>query len=112
MVRRIEVNQVHDIAVGKLQCRYHLRPIRATWIEIGEYESIGSTGPNSNGQDSRSLVLREVQVTVTDAGPESNSIPCAEPRGIVNRVDPISDVEDVGVVAGTARQYIVAAPTD
>ena len=111
MVRRIEVNQVHDIPVGKLQCRYYQRPIRATWIEIGKHESIGPTGPNLNGQASLNLVLREDQVIVTDAWPESNSIPCPEQHRIVNRVAPISDVEDLDIVAGTARQDIVAAPT-
>src|SRR5512139_2756497 len=107
MVRRIEVNQVHHVPVGKLQRRNHQGTVPAIGIKIGQHESIC---PDVKSQGMSGLVLLEDQVMLTDTGPELNSIPRAEQYRINNRVASITNIKKVGIASDAADQLIVAMP--
>ncbi len=61
-----------------------------------------------DGQGSRSLILHKAQVARTDSCPELNSIPCAGQHHIVDGVNPVANVEDVGIASAAADHLIVA----
>ena len=106
-----EFGQTRRTPVGKRQRLHHERPVHICGVKILQEKLVCSTAPHLNRQGPGRLILREREIRMRDPRPKLNPVAFTRPSRILDRVDPVTDIEQIGVVAGTSAQRIVALPS-
>ena len=103
--------QARRAAIGKRQRFFDQRAIRAGRIEIHEHQLVRPATTHLNGEGHSNVVAYERERVLSDPCAKLNAIAFANERQIVNRINPVAEIEPIGIDAVATAQGVMTLPT-